>query len=350
MGIVAIMTAGIVLHASTYIIRKGDAVFLSALTDEVIQPQFKMKSRHVPVMVQEVIDYLITDNRGIYLDCTVGVGGHAAKILEMTSPDGRLIGIDIDPQALALAEENLSLYGDRVSLIHGNFADLGQILNEQGISKVDGVLMDLGVSSLQFDTPSRGFSFRFSGPLDMRMDQSVEQPISYDLDRKDVNELAEIIRDFGEERWAKRIAANIVEARKKSPPTTTTQLAEIVKRSVPRSSEKIHPATRTFQALRIYKNRELENLEIGLEQAVSVLRSGGRICAISFHSLEDRIVKHTFRAMARGCICPPKSPICVCGHKPTLKILSKRPVTPREEEIKVNPRCRSAKFRAGAKL
>jgi len=309
-----------------------------------------MKPRHIPVMAQEVVRYLVTGNGGIYLDCTVGTGGHAAKILEVTSPYGRLIGIDVDPQAISLAKENLSLYGDRVSLIHGNFADLGQILAGQGISEVDGVLMDLGVSALQFDTPSRGFSFRHRGPLDMRMDQTSGQPVSRDLNRKNAAELAKIIRDFGEERWARRIAVSIVEARRKAPLKTTTQLAEIVEKSVPRSSRNIHPATRTFQAFRIYRNRELANLKSGLDQAIPALRSGGRICVISFHSLEDRIVKRTFRAAERGCICPPEAPVCVCGRKPALRVLTKRPVTPREEEIKVNPRCRSAKLRAAAKL
>jgi len=191
-----------------------------------------MKPRHIPVMAQEVVRYLVTGNGGIYLDCTVGTGGHAAKILEVTSPYGRLIGIDVDPQAISLAKENLSLYGDRVSLIHGNFADLAQILAGQGISEVDGVLMDLGVSALQFDTPSRGFSFRHRGPLDMRMDQTSGQPVSRDLNRKNAAELAKIIRDFGEERWARRIAVSIVEARRKAPLKTTTQLAEIVEKSV----------------------------------------------------------------------------------------------------------------------
>lgn len=312
--------------------------------------QVAMKLRHIPVMTKEVIDHLVTGNGAVYLDCTVGTGGHAAEILEVTSPYGHLIGIDTDFQAIALAKQSLSLYEYRVSLIHGNFANLGQILSQQGISEVDGVLMDLGVSSLQLDAPSRGFSFRHCGPLDMRMDQTSGQPVSYDLNRKNTAELAEIIRDFGEERWAKRIAVNIVEARRESPLTTTTQLAKVVEKSVPGSSRKIHPATRTFQALRIYKNRELTNLKSGLDQAVSALRSGGRICVISFHSLEDRIVKHTFRTMERGCICPPRMPVCVCGRKPSLKILTKRPVAPREEEIQVNPRCRSAKLRAAVKL
>jgi len=309
-----------------------------------------MKPRHIPVMAREVIHYLVNGNSEIFLDCTVGAGGHAAKILEAASPYSRLIGIDTDLEAIALARENLSSYGDRVSLIHGNFADMSEILSQQGVSQVDGIIIDLGVSSLQLDTPDRGFSFRNDGPLDMRMDRSSGQPISYDLNRKSAAELAEIIRTFGEERWAKRIASNIVSARERSAVITTTQLAEIVKKSVPRYSGKIHPATRTFQALRIYKNSELANLKSFLEQAIPTLRSGGRICAISFHSLEDRVVKHTFRAMERGCVCPPDAPICICGGKPEIKILTKRPVTPQQEEIEDNPRCRSAKLRAAAKL
>lgn len=310
-----------------------------------------MRPGHIPVLAQEVAEYLVTGTEGVYLDCTVGAGGHAAKILEATSPHGRLIGIDVDPQAIALAKENLSSYGDRVSLIHGNFAELDQILNQQGVSKVDGALFDLGVSSLQFDTPGRGFSFRYCGPLDMRMDQTSGQPIFDDLNRKDAAELTEIIRNFGEERWAKRIANRIVAARRETPITTTIQLVEIIQRAVPkRASGNIHPATRTFQAFRIYKNRELENLKNGLERVVPVLKCSSRICIVSFHSLEDRIAKHTFRAMERGCICPPKFPVCVCGREPTLKVLTKRPVTPQVEEIRANPRSRSAKLRVAEKL
>lgn len=309
-----------------------------------------METGHVPVMAKEVIEHLVICDRGTFLDCTVGLGGHAAKILEATSPHGRLIGMDIDPQAIALAKENLEAYGDRVSLIHGNFADLDRILRQQGVYEVDGVLMDLGVSSIQLYTPDRGFSFRLPGPADMRMDQTAGQPISYDLNSASADELAAIIREFGEERRAKRIAEGIVKARKESPIMTTTQLAGIVEKSVPGYFDDIHPATRTFQALRIYKNQELANLEKGLEQAISVLRPGGRICVISFHSLEDRIVKRTFRTMERGCICPPKTPKCICGRKPVLKILTKRPITPQEEEIEFNPRCRSAKLRAATKI
>jgi 16S rRNA (cytosine1402-N4)-methyltransferase len=310
-----------------------------------------MNTSHIPVMAQQVVEYLVTDDAGgLYLDCTVGAGGHAAQILKATSPHGKLVGIDTDPEALKLAEENLSPYGERVSLIHGNFADLERILDDLNIHEFDGVLMDLGVSSIQLDTPDRGFSFRSSGPLDMRMDRTAGQPVSDDLDRKNIAELTEIIRKFGEERWAKQIAFNIVKTRKRSPIKTTTQLAKIVERVVPRSSGNIHPATRTFQALRIYKNEELSNLEIGLDMAVKALKPKGRICAISFHSLEDRIVKRKFRSMERGCVCPPKTPVCVCGQKPSLKVITKRPVTPSKGEIKANPRSRSAKLRVASKL
>ncbi len=309
-----------------------------------------MKPEHIPVMAREAIEYLITGSGGIYIDSTVGMGGHAARILEATSPNGYLIGIDIDPQAIEVAKESLKLYKGRFSLIHGNFAHLDQILMQQGISEVDGVLMDLGASSLQLNTPERGFSFMHFGPLDMRMNQSSGQPVSYDLSKKDASELAKIIRDFGEERWAKRIAANVVKFRSRSPLTNTEQLAKIVEESIPRSSGRIHPATRVFQSLRIYKNKELTNLKTGLEQAVPVLKPGARICVISFHSLEDRIVKHSFRAMERGCICPPRTPVCVCGRVPKLKVLTKRPVTPQESEIETNPRCRSAKLRAAERI
>lgn len=301
-------------------------------------------------MEREILDYLVSGDIKICLDCTLGMGGHAAKILELISPNGRLIGIDIDPQAIELAKDSLGVYGERATLIHGNFADLDQILNQFGISQVDGVLMDLGVSSLQLDMPDRGFSFMRLGPLDMRMDQTEGVPIAYDLNEKNVDELANIIRNYGEERWARRIATEIVKAREKSPIMNTIQLAEIIKTTVPTTPKKIHPATKTFQSLRIYKNNELINLKIGIEKAVQFLKPGGRICVISFHSLEDRIVKQLFRTMERGCICPPKFPVCVCGKKPLLKILTKRPLTPKDEEIESNPRARSAKLRVAEKI
>lgn len=305
---------------------------------------------HVPVMWKEVVSYLVKPKYKVFLDCTVGLGGHSLKILEASPPDVYLVGIDVDPQALAIAEETLYPYKERTCLVRGNFADLDRVIANAGISRVDGVLMDLGVSSMQIDEPGRGFSFIKDGPLDMRMDQTLGTPISDDINRLSVQELEKIIRNFGEERFARRISLSIAKAREKAPILTTLQLANIITNSKPRSDEKIHPATRTFQALRIYKNQELKNLELGLEKAISILNPGGRICVISFHSLEDRIVKSTFRSLAQGCICPPKTPKCICNQRPQLKIITKRPVKPSKEEIIQNPRSRSAKLRVAEKL
>ena len=306
--------------------------------------------RHIPVMAQELTQYLVTESARTFVDCTVGMGGHATRILEMAPRDSRLIGIDIDPESVELAREFLRPYGDRVLIIHGNFAMIDEILQEYGISEVDGIVFDLGFSSFQMDNPARGLSFMQSGPLDMRMDQSLGGPVSYDLNTKSVDELTSIIRDFGEEPWAKKIAERIVAVRRQTPLATTKQLADIVLAVVPRRRSRIHPATKTFQAFRIYKNKELANLTQGLERAVSILSSGGRICVISFHSLEDRIVKWKFRELERGCVCPPRTPVCVCGKKPVLRILTKRPVTPGAEECESNRRARSAKLRAAEKL
>jgi len=307
-----------------------------------------MSFEHIPVMSREVIDYLSVNKGGIYLDLTLGLGGHAIEILK-SDPDVKLIGIDIDSEALSIAGERLKNYKDRIHIVHGNFADLDLILSENGISKVDKILADLGVSSIQLDKAERGFSFRLESNLDMRMDQSAGRPISYELNNESFDNLVKIIREFGEERWARRIAKNIVIEREKSPITTTKQLADLIVKSVPRSNEDIHPATRTFQALRIYKNNELDNLKIGLDKAIKALKIGGRICVISFHSLEDRIVKDMFRTLEKGCVCPPKTPKCVCGKKSTVKIITKKPLTPSEEEIKLNPRSRSAKMRVAEK-
>lgn len=308
------------------------------------------KLKHIPVMAQEVIEYIVKPKVGLYLDCTVGLGGHASMILE-SSPCSRLIGIDIDPQAIKLAEENLKPYKDRIILFNGNFADLDYIIDQLAIDEnFDGIVMDLGVSSVQLDSPERGFSFKTDGPLDMRMDQTKGEPVSYDLEKLSIKELETIIRRFGEERFAKRIATNIINTNKVSPIKTTTQLAEIIEKSKPMYSENIHPATRTFQALRIYKNQELSNLSVGLEKAISLLRPGGRISVISFHSLEDRIVKHTFQKYERGCECPPEFPKCVCGKKSSLKIITKHPLTPKGEEVSANPRSRSAKLRVAEKI
>ena len=307
-----------------------------------------MSLEHVPVMLHEVIDF-IAKKGGNYADLTLGLGGHASEILK-SDPDRHLIGIEIDPEALAIAKERLKPYEDRVYIVKGNYVELDLILAENGISELDGILMDLGVSSIQLDKAERGFSFRLTSSLDMRMDQSTGHPVLHELNNESFNNLVRIIKEFGEERWAKRIAKSIVIARERSPITTTTQLAELIKKSVPRSKDNIHPATRTFQALRIYKNRELDNLQIGLEKAIKALKTGGRICVISFHSLEDRIVKNTFRTLEHGCICPPKIPKCICGQKPVIKVITKKPITPKEEEIEFNPRSRSAKMRVAEKI
>jgi len=282
------------------------------------------------------------------------MGGHALAILQQSSPKGRLIGLDIDSEAIAAAKDKLAKYRSRIELFHASYTELDEVLDNLGVDKVDGILFDLGISSLQLDKAYRGFSFQREGPLDMRMDATKE---NFDAE-KIVNtasrdKLVKIFRDFGEERWSKRIANRIVNTREKKPITTTSQLAELVVDAVPtwsRYKQKIHPATRIFQALRIYVNDELENLKVGLEKAVERLKIGGIICAISFHSLEDRIVKNKFKFFASKCICPPGLPICVCDHEPSLEILTRHPVPPEDEEIKTNPRARSAKLRAARKI
>ncbi|MBM3240267.1 16S rRNA (cytosine(1402)-N(4))-methyltransferase RsmH [Candidatus Poribacteria bacterium] len=317
---------------------------------------------HTPVLLKEVIQYIQPLSRGIYLDCTVGLGGHAKAILENSSPDGRLIGIDLDKDAIAIAQKNLSRFQNRVILIHGNFVNLDKILEELAISSVDGILMDLGVSSLQLETPHRGFSFLKSGPLDMRMDKNCSYSDKESganiitaeqlLNTRSKEELTEIFYEFGEERWAGKIASEIVKVRIKQPLTNTLQLVDIIERVIPKKSRgyKIHPATRVFQALRIHVNQELHNLESGLKHAVKALKPGAVICIISFHSLEDRIIKQTFRFLSRKCICPPKAPICTCNHKPALKLLTPKPIIPQSGEIQQNPRARSAKLRAAMAL
>ncbi len=319
-----------------------------------------MSGEHVPVLVDEVIQFLQPKDHGVYVDGTVGLGGHAAVILQKSAPHGSLLGIDWDSDALAIARERLSEYKERVTLVDGNFAHLDQLSQlypeseqtEAAISPIDGILFDLGVSSLQLDTPERGFSFNRSGPLDMRMDANQPLSASYVVNRHPEGTLATIFTQFGQERWAKRIARQIVHARKRKSISTTSQLAEIVLDAIPPKSTgwRIHPATRIFQALRIYINDELKNLHSGIDSAASALKPGGRLCIISFHSLEDRIVKEQFRTLSRACICPPKTPICVCQHTPTLQILTKRPIAPSFNEIRRNPRSRSAKLRVAMKI
>jgi 16S rRNA (cytosine1402-N4)-methyltransferase len=313
-----------------------------------------VRSAHRPVLLREVIERLAVRSAGIYLDGTVGAGGHACEIAKRLTT-GRLIGLDLDPQALEIASHELASYRDRVTLIRANFRDLGHTLDQLGIEKLDGVLFDLGVSSMQFDTPERGFSFRHDAPLDMRLDPTNPLDARRLINESSQAELTRILREYGEERYAARIAAAIVRARMKRTKCpkgieTTGQLAALVERAIPKPAQrwKIHPATRTFQALRIAVNDELQSLKLGLTAAVERLELGGVLVVISFHSLEDRSVKHFLREKARGCICPPDLPVCLCGHQPELKLLPE--ATPGSEERARNPRARSARLRAARAL
>lgn len=307
--------------------------------------------RHLPVLPDEVIRFLEPADGKIYLDGTVGGGGHSGLILEK-APEAILVGIDRDQAALAAAKARLASKSGFVRLVHGNFSDVGGILNSLGITKLDGFILDLGVSSHQLDTRERGFSFQQDAPLDMRMDTSSGETAADLLNQLAESELEKIISEYGEERWARRIASFIVKERAVSPVTTTFRLVDIIKGAVPKAKwdERIHPATRTFQALRIAVNSELESLEQGMRDALDLLKPGGRGVIISFHSLEDRIVKHIFREYAEGCTCPRQLPVCVCGKQPRVKILTNRPTTATQAELDKNQRSRSAKLRAIEKL
>lgn len=307
---------------------------------------------HIPVLLEETIELLNCQPGGVYLDCTLGGGGHAQAILRKIVPSGRLIGIDRDAAAITAAKEKLAPYAESVSLVQANYVELKGVLAGHGIKQVNGVLMDLGVSSPQLDAYERGFTYQREAPLDMRMDTRQEQTAADLVNKLSVKELAQLIWEYGEERWATRIAKYIVEARQEKSITTTTELVDVIKAAIPAAARRSgpHPAKRTFQALRIAVNNELESLRFALTDAIDVLAPGGRICVISFHSLEDRIVKQKFRALAQVCTCPPEAPVCVCGGQPLLKVLTRRPVTAGTDELNSNPRARSAKLRAAQKL
>ncbi|RKU21489.1 16S rRNA (cytosine(1402)-N(4))-methyltransferase [Candidatus Poribacteria bacterium] len=319
-----------------------------------------MDTHHISVLCDKVIDFLNPKSDGVYIDGTVGLGGHSAAILGASAPNGRVIGIDLDVEALTIAKRRLHIFGERYSLINGNFVEMDVLLETRhSVHAVDGILLDLGVSSLQLDAPHRGFSFNHTGPLDMRMNprrvlnnkrEAETLTAMQVVNDSPMDVLVNIFKRYGEERFAKRIAYRIIQTRRETPITTTTQLAEIVKRTVPEGVSKIHPATRIFQALRIHINAELENLEMGLDVAIQLLKPGGCLCVITFHSLEDRIVKHRFQTCARACVCPPKTPICICEHTASLEILTKRPILPDAVEVQQNPRARSAKLRVARKL
>jgi len=306
---------------------------------------------HLSVLPDEVIRFLEPSDGKTYLDGTLGGGGHSALILEK-APGAFLIGIDRDQAALDAAGARLAAHDGHFRLLHGDFADVAEHLDNLGIAALDGFILDLGVSSHQLDTRERGFSFQQDAPLDMRMDTGSGETAADLVNERPEAELERIIGEYGEERWAKRIASFIVRERAESPITTTFRLVDIIKGAVPKAKwdERIHPATRTFQALRIAVNSELESLERGMRAALDLLKPGGRGVIISFHSLEDRIVKHIFREYAEGCTCPRQMPICVCGKQPRVKVLTGRPVTAAEAETDENPRARSAKLRAIEKL
>jgi len=308
--------------------------------------------KHVSVMAEEVMQYLQPHSGGVYLDGTLGGAGHARLILEASSPDGVLIGMDRDAEALAAAQRELASFGERVVLRQGNFSDMCMQLDQLEIAAVDGILLDLGVSSHQIDSPERGFSFREDGPLDMRMNPKEGVSAATVVAETEADELKRIFRDYGEERWAGKIARAIVTDREKTPFVTTLQLADLVSRVVPagRGPQRIHPATRVFQALRIHVNGELDSLRTALDTAWLRLKTGGRLVVISFHSLEDRMVKQAFRALATGCVCPPRLAVCACGEQPSVRVLTRKAVRATESETENNPRARSAVLRAMEKL
>lgn len=306
---------------------------------------------HVPVLLREAIDFLAPRPGGMYVDGTLGAGGHAEEILRRSAPDGTVIGLDRDAEAVERSRERLAPYGERAVARQANFRDMDRVLADLGVQAVDGVLLDLGVSWFHLKTPERGFSFLQEGPLDMRMDRSGGRTAADLVNRLPREELMRIIREYGEEQKAGAIARAVERARARGPITSTTRLADIVSSVFPpRLPRRIHPATRTFQALRIAVNDEVESLREGLQRADRVLRPGGRMVVISFHSLEDRVVKQLFSSWAKGCVCPPRVPLCVCGRRPAVKILTKKPVLPSEEEVGRNPAARSAKLRAAEKL
>lgn len=298
---------------------------------------------HIPVLLEETIQALAVQPGGRYIDCTVGTGGHAAAILEHGSPGGQLLGIDADPDAIRIARERLAAYGGSCLLVNDNFANLESICIKYDFFPVHGILFDLGLSSLQLDSAERGFSFSHDGPLDMRFSPKQKISAADIVNTYSRDGLAKLIWTYGEESYSYRIADYIVQNR---PIKTTLELARIVEQAVGGRRGKIHPATRTFQALRIAVNQELENLQTALKQAVDLLGARGRLVVISYHSLEDRIVKQFMQQESRDCICPPRTPTCLCEHKARLRLIAKKVVMPSLEEIELNPRSRSAKLRA----
>jgi 16S rRNA (cytosine1402-N4)-methyltransferase len=302
---------------------------------------------HKPVLTREVLEGLNIAPGKNYVDCTLGLGGHAQAILSSSYPGGRLLGIDADPEAALIARDNLYEYSNNITIVNDNFTNLEEICREYDFTGVDGILFDLGISSLQLDTPERGFSFQSDAELDMRF--SPEQVLTA-MDLVNIlpeQKLAQLLEEYGEEHRARRIARSIVANR---PVNSTRKLAQLIEQAVKGERGHIHPATKTFLALRIVVNHELENLRSALEQSIKVLNKNGRLVVLSYHSLEDRIVKQFMKRESSACICPPETPVCVCGHVPTLNLITKKVVTPSIEEVKNNPRSRSAKLRVAEKV
>lgn len=310
-----------------------------------------MEFHHVSVLLDECIENLNIKPDGVYVDCTMGGAGHSKEIVKKLSNKGLFIGFDQDKNAIKTAKERLSEYSDRVKFVHSNFENIKDELEKIGVYKIDGVLADLGVSSHQLDEADRGFSYMQDAPLDMRMDVRCEFSAYDVVNGYTEEELAKIIKDYGEENWAKRIAKFIVEERKEKKIETTKELVDIIKKAIPKKAriDGPHPAKRTFQAIRIEVNNELGVITKMIEDASSIMNKGGRICIITFHSLEDRIVKNAFKELSLDCICPPHLPMCQCDKKSEVKIITRKPIVPTDEEIEVNPRSRSAKLRVAEK-
>ena len=307
----------------------------------------KMAFQHTSVLLHKTVDGLNIRPDGIYVDATLGGGGHAFQVCSRLDSKGRFIGIDQDAAAIEAAGARLSVFGEKVTIIRSNYCDMKARLQEIGIDKVDGIMIDLGVSSYQLDTADRGFSYRMDAPLDMRMDQRQTMTAKDIVNTYSEMELFHVIRDYGEDRFAKNIAKHIVAERQKSPIETTGQLVEIIRQSIPMKVQKTtgHPAKRTFQAIRIELNRELDVLKDTLDDMIDLLNPGGRLCVITFHSLEDRIVKSNFRRNENPCTCPSDFPVCVCGKVSKGRVVTRKPILPSEEELEVNSRSKSAKLR-----
>lgn len=310
-----------------------------------------MEFKHISVLYKETLEALSLKDGGVWIDGTLGGGGHSHGILERAS-GGRLIGIDRDKEAIAAAGERLAEFGDRFTAVNGNFSDVKEILKKLNVDKADGAVLDLGVSSYQLDNAERGFSYMQNSRLDMRMNSEDEQDAEKVVNEYTKEELSRIFYDYGEEKWSRRIAEFIEEKRKIKPIKTTFELSELVRAAIPKGARRdvSHPEKRVFQAIRIEVNGELRILKQAVEDFIDVLKPGGRLAIITFHSLEDRIVKSTFKELAAGCVCPREFPVCVCGHNPKIKIITGKPILPTQEELTENSRSKSAKLRVAEKL